>query len=56
MVTPANYVIALAGFVLHGASGVGTLGFLQHFLPNASDDQEKMSFDLSAGLLALCHM
>ena len=52
MVTPANRVIARAGFKLCWAPG--TLGFLQYFLPNTSKD-EKNSY-VSAGLLAQCHM
>ena len=51
MVTPADHVIARAGFTLCWAPG--TLGFCNIFLPNTSEDQ-KISY-VSAGPLAQCH-
>ena len=58
MVTPTSHHIARAGFKLHGASGVGPLAhwdFRNIFLPNTGMTK-KISYDLSAGLLALCHL
>ena len=52
MVTPANHVIARAGFTLRWAPG--TLGFCSIFLANTSEEQ-KNSY-VSAGPLAQCHV
>ena len=52
VVTPANHVIARAGFTLSWAPG--TLGFLLYFPANTGDDQKKSY--VSAGPLTLCHM
>ena len=52
MLTPANHVIARAGFTLFWAPG--TLGFCNIFLPNTREDQ-KNSY-VRAGPLAQCHV
>ena len=52
MVTPANHVIAPAGFTLCWA--LALWNFRNIFLPNTGEDKKK--YYLSAGPLTLCHM
>ena len=59
MATPTNHASARAGCTLHGASGAEPLAlwdFRNIFSQIQVKTKKRISYDLSAGLLAECHM